>query len=87
MKVAVMSDIHGNLEAFDSIRRRICGMEGIEGIVLLGDLIDYGPHSDEVIESIQNLPYPALPQQLHHCGLYHSRHHKGNHQNQQGADH
>ena len=60
MKVAVMSDIHGNLEAFDSIRRRICGMEGIEGIVLLGDLIDYGPHSDEVIESIRNLPYPVL---------------------------
>lgn len=60
MKVAVMSDIHGNLEAFDSIRRRICGMEGIEGIVLLGDLIDYGPHSDEVIESIRNLPYPIL---------------------------
>lgn len=60
MKVAVMSDIHGNLEAFDSIRRRICGMEGIEGIVLLGDLIDYGPHSGEVIESIRNLSYPIL---------------------------
>lgn len=60
MKILITSDIHGNLEAARSLRDRLKQIENIEGMVLLGDLIDYGPHSDEVIELIQNLPYPVL---------------------------
>lgn len=60
MKVAVMSDIHGNLEAADAAKRRLGRIKDIEGIILLGDLIDYGPHSNEVIQLAANLPYPVL---------------------------
>ena len=33
---------------------------GIDGYVLLGDLIDYGPHSNEVIELVRKLEKPVL---------------------------
>ena len=49
---AVVSDIHGNLDAcrmvLDDIRRR-----GIRKVIQLGDLIDYGMNSNEVIKLIQ----------------------------------
>ena len=49
---AVLSDIHGNKQALESV---IEDMESfpIEGIILLGDLIDYGMQSNEVIELIR----------------------------------
>lgn len=67
IRIVVISDVHGNREAFvrvmDSLKN-----ENIEGVALLGDLIDYGMHSNEVIEMIQSLKYPLL------CNL------RGNHE-------
>lgn len=60
MKILVISDIHGNLRAMTSLKERFNRIADIEGLVLLGDLIDYGPHSNEVIELIRALPYPVL---------------------------
>lgn len=50
MKIAIISDIHGNLSAIQKINQQI--KKDIKGIVLLGDLIDYGPRSNEVIDFI-----------------------------------
>ena len=49
---AVLSDIHGNLYALESV---IIDMEKypVDGIILLGDLIDYGMQSNEVVEHIK----------------------------------
>ncbi len=59
MKTAILSDIHGNLEALsvilDSVKKN-----GAESIIILGDIIDYGPHSDEVIEMIKEIPLPLI---------------------------
>lgn len=60
MKIVIIADIHGNLEAARSLRNRLQQIDKIDGMVLLGDLIDYGPHSDEVIGLIRDLPYPVL---------------------------
>lgn len=68
MKILVLSDIHGNLWAMASLKERFSRIGDIEGMVLLGDLIDYGSHSNEVIEMIRTLPYPVL------CNLW------GNHE-------
>ena len=48
---AILSDIHGNMYA---LKRVIEDMENydIEGVILLGDLIDYGMQSNEVVECI-----------------------------------
>lgn len=59
MNVLIMSDIHGNLDALNKVLERV-GKCDIQGCILLGDLIDYGMHSNEVLRNLQNLPYPVL---------------------------
>lgn len=49
MKIAILSDIHGNLEALESVLIEISRRK-IDKIICLGDLIDYGPNPNEVIE-------------------------------------
>ncbi|SMB96589.1 phosphoesterase, MJ0936 family [Desulfonispora thiosulfatigenes DSM 11270] len=53
MKIATISDIHGNLpaliNAYDNIKK-----EGIDTIICLGDLVGYGPFPNEVIEFIKD---------------------------------
>ncbi len=50
---AVLSDIHGNLFALEQIVKDMKQFD-IEGIILLGDLIDYGMQSNEVVEYIRS---------------------------------
>jgi len=58
MKIAVISCIHGNIEALDAvlsdIDRNLC-----EKIFCLGDLGGYGPYPNEVIEKIRFLEIPT----------------------------
>jgi predicted phosphodiesterase len=46
---AVLSDIHGNLEALDAVLADIAS-RGIQEIVCLGDIIGYGPSPRECLE-------------------------------------
>ena len=50
-RYAILSDIHGNLFALDEV---INDFDDIDHIILLGDLIDYGMQSNEVVESIKD---------------------------------
>ncbi len=50
----ILSDIHGNMSAFDAVMND-CGNEIFDGIILLGDCIDYGMRSNEVIRKLQEL--------------------------------
>ena len=52
MRIAVMSDIHWNLEAFEEVLRDIDHSE-IDRIVNLGDSIGYGPEPEEVLNLIE----------------------------------
>lgn len=54
-KILVVADIHGNLSALEAVLEAE-SLEGLEGIILLGDVIDYGPRSNEVIHRIKELP-------------------------------
>ena len=49
-KYAILSDIHGNLFALDEV---VNDFDDIDYIILLGDLIDYGMQSNEVVEFIK----------------------------------
>ena len=53
-KILIMSDIHGNLSALEAVLKQENSRQ-IEGMILLGDLIDYGPRSNEVIKRIQEI--------------------------------
>lgn len=52
MRYAIISDIHSNLEALQSVLKTI-EAENIDKIVCLGDIVGYGPYPNECIELIQ----------------------------------
>ena len=51
-KYAILSDIHGNLFALKEVCNDIIG-QNIDSIILLGDLIDYGMQSNDVVDFIK----------------------------------
>ncbi len=53
-KYLILSDIHGNMSAFDAVLAD-CRHETFTGVILLGDLIDYGMRSNEVIQKLIEL--------------------------------
>lgn len=59
MTLAVISDIHGNLEALKTVLADIDCI-GIETVVCLGDNIGYGPEPDQVIELLRSRKIPSL---------------------------
>ena len=59
MKILILSDIHGNLNALTSVLND-AAVYPIEGLALLGDLIDYGMHSNEVVNIIKSCNYKVL---------------------------
>ncbi|MET1127786.1 MAG: metallophosphoesterase family protein, partial [Thermoproteota archaeon] len=52
MRILVVSDIHGNLHA---LRAVLNAARGWDEVIVLGDLVDYGPHPAEVIDSVREL--------------------------------
>ena len=50
-KYLILSDIHGNVCAFDAVLEE-CENECFKGIILLGDCIDYGMRSNEIIQRL-----------------------------------
>ena len=58
--IFVISDIHGMLDALKNLIWKIEDKyknDDIEELIFLGDYIDYGPNSKEVIDYITALPY------------------------------
>ena len=54
MRLALLSDIHGNLDALEACLDQI-GEVGVDGIVILGDLVGYGPDPERVIDVVADL--------------------------------
>ena len=50
-KYLILSDIHGNVSAFDAVLKD-CKGDLFSGVILLGDCIDYGMRSNEIIEKL-----------------------------------
>ncbi len=55
MKIAVISDVHSNLEALDACREEAL-REGVEAFVCLGDMVNYGPDPVKTLDRIMSLP-------------------------------
>lgn len=53
MRILVISDIHANLDALQSV---IADAGKVDQVWCLGDLVGYGPEPNECIELIQSLP-------------------------------
>jgi diadenosine tetraphosphatase ApaH/serine/threonine PP2A family protein phosphatase len=55
MKVIVISDIHGNLEALNKVLEYINNLEGEIRVVCLGDIVGYGPNPAECFKIVESL--------------------------------
>ncbi len=55
MKIAIISDIHGNMQALEAVLKSI-EQEKCDEIFCLGDLAMAGPEPSKTIESVRNLP-------------------------------
>ncbi len=60
MRFAILSDIHGNLVAFDAVLRDIRSQGGFDQIIVAGDLCWFGPRPGEVIDRILEIGALAL---------------------------
>ena len=56
MRVALLSDIHGNLTALDAVLADIAHRGGADEYWILGDLVATGPQPVEVLERLVTLP-------------------------------
>jgi predicted phosphodiesterase len=57
--IAIISDIHSNLEALQAVLEDI-KKHGVEKIYCLGDVIGYGPNPRECIDLVMNMPMVLL---------------------------
>lgn len=59
IQIAIFSDVHGNLPALETVLKDI-EYRGIHQKFCLGDLVDFAPWGNEVIEKIKSLNIPCL---------------------------
>jgi len=59
MKVALISDIHGNLPALEAVLEDIRTQE-VDAVYHLGDLVGYNPFPEEVVARIRELELPGV---------------------------
>lgn len=68
MRLLILSDIHGNLTALERVLVHAYRGDNPDALVLLGDNVDYGPRSNEVIARLSAIDTPLV------CSLW------GNHE-------
>ena len=50
-RFAVISDVHGNLQALEAVLGRIDEL-GLEEVICLGDTVGYGPYPDRCLDLV-----------------------------------
>ena len=63
MRVAIFSDVHGNLPALQAFVDHTAGE--VDAFVCLGDIVNYGPWNDECLELVFSLPNVAVVEGNH----------------------
>lgn len=60
MKIAILSDIHANLSALQSVLKDIHERAEIDAYILLGDIVNYGMRPNETILRLEQLETPII---------------------------
>jgi putative phosphoesterase len=60
MRIAIISDIHGNQLALEAVLQDLAGQPAIDQTVIAGDLCLNGPCPREVLTTVQGLACPVL---------------------------
>ncbi len=67
-KVGVISDIHGNLQALNSVLEELEN-EGVDKIICCGDVVGYGARPNECVETLRRLEIPTIAGNHDHAAL------------------
>jgi len=59
MRIAFLSDIHGNLEAFCRVLEDVNGQD-TDAVVCLGDCVGYGPEPEQVVRLLYEEKIPSV---------------------------
>lgn len=60
MRIVLFSDIHANVTALQAVLEDLKGMGSFDAYAILGDLINYGPRPNEVIEMVKAFEKPLI---------------------------
>jgi predicted phosphodiesterase len=55
MRYGVLADVHGNLDALCAVLRSL-ERHGVDGYLVAGDLVGYGPYPNECVATVAGLP-------------------------------
>jgi predicted phosphodiesterase len=56
MRIALLSDIHGNAIALNAVLEDIAGQGGVDGYWIIGDLVALGPEPVRTLDILSSLP-------------------------------
>jgi putative phosphoesterase len=59
MKIAVISDIHGNYDALDAVLKEAKKL-GVEHLLVLGDLVGYYYHPDKILNALSEWSFDLI---------------------------
>jgi predicted phosphodiesterase len=59
MRIAIVSDIHGNLPALEAVLTDVARQE-VDAVYCLGDLVGYAPFPNEVTDRIRREAFPTI---------------------------
>lgn len=60
MRLVVLSDIHANVTAFEAVLADMKMVGHGDAIAILGDLVNYGPRPNEVIDMVKAVSLPVI---------------------------
>lgn len=60
MRLILFSDIHANVTAFKAVLADIKTLGYGDAIAILGDLVNYGPRPNEVIDMVKSITLPVI---------------------------
>lgn len=60
MRLVLLSDIHANVTAFKAVLNDIEAIGEFDAYAIIGDLVNYGPRPNEIIEMVKGLDKPLL---------------------------
>ena len=59
MKIAVLSDVHGNYQAFKSVIE-VASRQKVERLIILGDIVGYYYQADKVLRALEKWDYELI---------------------------